>query len=136
MSSQPNVIFAYTIDDAIADGFAVDVSHTPEAKEAGFKFDVVLTQKVFGDCVKWTEEDAKRTGNPQDEKGRLWDVLYMAAAAVRRFNRTKQQSNTITFQVMRQPRKPGKGRIVQLQTVLESRSNFDPVIVIRFPNED
>lgn len=137
MFSQSDVIFAYTIDDAIEDGIVVDVSDLPEAKEAGFRFGVILTNTVYNNCVKWTEEDTQKTGQPQDEKGRLWDVLYMASVAVRRFNATKQTGNVVSFQVVRVPRqRSDRSRIARLQIVIESRSNGDPVMVIRFPNED
>ena len=76
-TSDPTALFgpvlsAYTRAQAIADGFLVDVSET--AKEAGFKIPVAVTHTV------WTRLVALPEGYRgfQDERGRLWDVLWMA----------------------------------------------------------
>jgi hypothetical protein len=70
------VIYAYTRKQALADGVQVDVTET--AKEAGIRFPVFLTRSVF---------DAYVTVPPgvdgQDEAGRLWDILWMLAHAIR-----------------------------------------------------
>ena len=66
------VIFAYTRAQAIEDGILVDVSET--AREAGFRIPVAVTRTV------WTRLVALPEGYRgfQDERGRLWDVLWMA----------------------------------------------------------
>jgi hypothetical protein len=64
------VIYAYTLKDALADGVQVDVSEV--AREAGLKFPVYLTRAV---------PDGVRC---QDEKGRLWDIVWMLRCAARR----------------------------------------------------
>lgn len=74
------IISGYTRAQAIADGVLVDVSKT--ASEAGFRCPVALTQGVYADCVAWDEEDSMRQTH-QDESGRLWDVVWMAANAAR-----------------------------------------------------
>lgn len=79
MSEQETIIDAYTRQDAINDGMLVDVSDTSEAKEAGFKIPVCLTKSVQELC-----EVPNGLEGMQDYKGRLWDVLFMAAQAFRR----------------------------------------------------
>ena len=66
------VISTYTRAQAIEDGFLVDVSDT--AREAGFTIPVAVTRTV------WTRLVAVPEGYRgfQDERGRLWDVLWMA----------------------------------------------------------
>lgn len=58
------------------------------AREAGFLVPVVITREAWESAIAWTDADTTETGMPQDETGRLWDVLYLAAIAVRRAQRT------------------------------------------------
>ncbi|WP_342770176.1 DUF6573 family protein [Xylanimonas allomyrinae] len=69
------VIHAYTRAQAIEDGVLVDATET--AREAGFAVPVALTAAAWADAVAWNH------GGGQDEAGRLWDVLFMAAMTVR-----------------------------------------------------
>ena len=66
------VISVYTRAQAIEDGILVDVSET--AREAGFKIPVAVTRCVWDRLVALP--DGYR--GFQDERGRLWDVLWMA----------------------------------------------------------
>jgi hypothetical protein len=79
------VICAYTRQQAIADGYQVDVSTT--AREAGITFPMFLTRAVFDTYVAVPEGV---TG--QDEAGRLWDIVWMLHFAIRR---SKQGANRI-----------------------------------------
>ncbi len=72
------VIHSYTRQQAIEDGYLVDVSATPEAKEAGFKAPLRLTRGVYS----FVEVPAGLEGI-QDLKGRLWDTLFVAATVFR-----------------------------------------------------
>ena len=65
-------IFAYTRAQAIEDGILVDVSET--AREAGFRIPVAVTRTVWSRLVALPEGYR----GFQDERGRLWDVLWMA----------------------------------------------------------
>ena len=71
------VIYAYTRKDALNDGVQIDVSEV--AREAGLKFPVYLTRAVWESYV--TVPDGVRC---QDEKGRLWDIVWMLRCAARR----------------------------------------------------
>ena len=65
-------ISTYTRAQAIEDGILVDVSDT--AREAGFNIPVALTRTVWERLVALPEGYR----GFQDERGRLWDVLWMA----------------------------------------------------------
>ncbi len=67
-----HVIDAYTRAQAIEDGILVDVSDT--AREAGFRIPVAVTRGVWERLVALPEGYR----GFQDERGRLWDVLWMA----------------------------------------------------------
>jgi len=73
------VIHIYSREEAIADGQLIDVSDTPEAKEAGFRVPVCLTLGVHA-LVQVPET----LYGWQDYSGRLWDTLFLAAAAFKR----------------------------------------------------
>ena len=72
------VISVYTRAQAIEDGILVDVSET--AREAGFKIPVAVTRSVWDRLVALPEGYQ----GFQDERGRLWDVVWMAHYYARR----------------------------------------------------
>ncbi|MDA8422338.1 MAG: hypothetical protein M0Z89_03290 [Nitrospiraceae bacterium] len=77
------VIHMYTREQAIADGQLVDVSETPEAKEAGFHALVQAPELLSG----W-----------QDYNGCLWDTLFLAAVALKRAG----EKHLVPFEVIYQ----------------------------------
>ena len=102
------VVHRYTRADGIRDGILVDVTAT--GREAGFVIPVAITAAVQDQCVRWTEEDARRKPRVhQDEDGRLWDVLWMAACRSREIARSGRRASDTVFQVIVVPR-PGHGR--------------------------
>ena len=68
----PAAISVYTRGQAIEDGILVDVSDT--AREAGFKIPVAVTRTARDRLVALPEGYR----GVQDERGRLWDVHWMA----------------------------------------------------------
>ena len=66
------VLSVYTRAQAIEDGFLIDVSDT--AREAGFTIPVAVTRTVWDRLIALPEGYL----GFQDERGRLWDVLWMA----------------------------------------------------------
>jgi hypothetical protein len=123
-------ISTYTRAQAIEDGVLVDVTET--AKEAGFRFPVVMTRAAWEDCVSWSDEDNKRQ-TYQDEAGRLWDVLWMASVAARR-----NGGSELRFQLYRVPR-GGRGvrlRLVTLRMLCGPGDDGEPVITISMLGED
>lgn len=122
-----NVVYAYTRENAIEDGVLVDVTET--AKEAGIRFPVALTAAVWADAVDWQDKD----GYWQDEAGRLWDVLYMAAYAMRT---ARQDGNELIYNMMRVPKGKKRAVNVQYKLIVGPGDNMEPVITILLPRED
>lgn len=125
------VIYAYTRQQMLEDGYLVDVTET--ASEAGFILPVALTRAVWEGCVEWDDDDTKRQ-TYQDIQGRLWDVIYMAFLAARA---NKSQSSFL-YQIYRVPRggRGKKTRKVVLKTVIGPGDQGEPVVTIMEPNED
>ncbi|MBN8884451.1 MAG: hypothetical protein J0I77_01915 [Rudaea sp.] len=132
MFEQRDIVHTYTRAQAIADGVLVDVSEM--AREAGFKIPVALTSAAWGDCVEWSEADTKKTGMPQDEAGRLWDVLWMAGLAARQ----KRNSNgsRVQFELRRVERGHRRATRVTLVMAIGPGDEAEPVITIMEPGED
>lgn len=137
------VISSYSRAEAIEDGVLVDVSTA--AKEAGIKFPVAVSRAVWDAYVKVPE------GLPgQDESGRLWDVVWMLRAAIRR----SSDSDLILYKLHVampdrgdwQPNEnlPERGsrlrrsthRLVTLKAVCGPGDDPAPVITIMLPGED
>lgn len=132
MFSDADFVYTYSRAQAIDDGVLADVSET--AREAGFRIPVALTAAVWAECVAWSEADTKRMGVPQDEAGRLWDVLWMASCAARRHRHAS--ADRVAFEVLRVPR--GRRRATRCALVLHigPGDGGEPVITIMLPNED
>lgn len=122
-----DVIHVYTRAQALADGVLLDVSET--AREAGFRVPVALTAAVWADCVSW---DKSVESYPQDEAGRLWDVLYLAAFEARR----RRNAQVVPFGVLRVPHRGTKPELVQLTLHIGPGDDAEPVITIMQPGED
>lgn len=127
-----DVIYRYSRAQALADGVLVDVSDM--AREAGFHIPVALTTAVWADCVQWTEETAKRKDTPQDETGRLWDVLFMANRAALR-NKGASRVAFVLYRVLVEGRGI-RARYTTLEMTIGPDDNAEPVITISLPGED
>lgn len=127
-----DVIYRYTREQAIADGVLIDVSVT--AREAGFILPVAMTAAAWSDAVAWEDADNERQSY-QDESGRLWDVLFMAAWAVRSQQRAIQQ---LSFRLKRIPRdgRSTTSRQLTLKLIFGPGNDGEPVMTILMPNED
>ena len=123
-------ISSHSRQQAVDDGVLIDVSDT--ATEAGFRIAVAITAAAWADCVEWTDSDTDRQ-TCQDQAGRLWDILWMAAQAARR-----NDSDEIRFQLYRVPR-GGRGsrpRLTTLKAVCGPGDDGEPVVTIMLPGED
>ena len=129
MFNEDDVVFRYTRDDAIQDGVLVDVSNP--AKQAGFSIPLALTARVFSECVSWPETEAAI----QDENGRLWDVLCMAAVAARAAAR-RGESGRINFQLQVVPRGGWAPELTTLSLHVGPGDRGEPVATILAPDED
>jgi len=128
-----DIVSVYTRAQAIEDGVLVDVS----AKANGiWKFPVALTSAAWEDFVAWSDADTLRKTWPQDEDGRLWDVLYMGAMAARK--PTNNQADRRSFTFTRVPREGASRRPVEVEALIHCGpgDNGEPVITIMLPHED
>ena len=126
------VIYVYTRAQALADGALIDAGSM--ASEAGFRWPVAVTAAVWEDCVAWRESDSDRQIY-QDQSGRLWDVLFLAAYAARAKAHAASQ---LRFELVRVPR---DGRSTQaepttLKLVVGPGDDAEPVMTILLPQED
>jgi hypothetical protein len=121
-----DVIITYTRAQAIQDGVLMDVRET--AREMGIKIPVAVTHSAWARYVLLTPA-AQQAGN--DERGRLWDVLWMFRWAVQR----APGSSEIVFSlyVVTDFVQPS---LVELKAVCGSGDNTEPVLTIMLPSED
>lgn len=125
--SDADLVYAYSRAQALADGVLVDASAL--AKEAGFKVPVALTAAAWADCVAW---DQARESYPQDETGRLWDVLTMARFAAR----GQPSAQRVNVELLRVPSQGHCPQQVRLVMVIGPGDQAEPVITIMQPGED
>ncbi len=120
-----DVIYAYTRAQALEDGVLVDASEM--AKEAGIKFPVALTSAVYGKYVEVADGVTA-----QDERGRLWDILWMFRFAAAKFN-----GSTLLFKLhVRNDNRDCIPPLVTLKAVCGPGDTPEPVITIMLPDED
>ena len=125
------VISTYSRAQAIDDGFLVDVSETPEAKEAGFKIPIAMTRTVWDQYVEVPEGVTH-----QDLKGRLWDVLYMLRWAIgHRLEGTNPRELLYKLHVQNDNR-DRTPPLVTLKAVVSGGDDGEPVMTIMLPEED
>ena len=127
-----DVVSTYTRAQALADSVLVDAG--PLARDAGLTWPVALTAAAWDDCVVWTEADTQRQVY-QDQTGRLWDVLLMAAHAIRRRSNT---GRVLLFDLYRVPRdgKATHPRRTTLKLFAGPGDAAEPVLTITLPHED
>ncbi len=121
------VISTYTRAQAIEDGVLVDVSEV--AKEAGIKFPVAMTSTVWGEYV-----EVPGGVKCQDERGRLWDILWMFRCGAARFN-----GDTLRFKLYvrnHNRERLDKRDLVTLKAICGPGDDAEPVITIMLPDED
>ncbi|WP_029131781.1 DUF6573 family protein [Sedimenticola selenatireducens] len=131
------VISTYTRAQAIEDGVLIDAG--PIAKELGFKFPVAMTAAVWADCVAWTDSDSQKMPF-QDQSGRLYDVLFMAAFAIQ----TSEESSDrllygmLRYELYRVPRDgfSTEAKPVTLKLIIGPGDHGEPVITVLLLTED
>ena len=123
-----DVIASYSRAQAIDDGVLVDVSET--AREAGFRYPVALTCGAWAELVAWDDANAA----VQDEAGRLWDVLWMARAAIARSSGRRR----VTATLRRVENRPDATAATVAAFVAECGpgDDLEPVITLMLPGED
>ncbi|WP_374259067.1 DUF6573 family protein [Aquabacterium sp.] len=125
------LIYSFSRAQAIEDGVLIDVTET--AQEAGFRLPVALTSAAWHQTVEWTDVDTRRQ-TPQDESGRLWDVVWMAYLAARRASGgCRVQFNVLVVPRGGAARRP---RLMALVMNIGPGDDGEPVITLMLPNED
>jgi hypothetical protein len=139
------LIYAYTRQQALADGVQVDVSTT--AREAGITFPVFLTRAVWDKYVEVPEGVANgKCGSHQDEAGRLWDIVWMLRFAILRA-RPGTERVPVALYVRNEPDAcpvgcrpgyPSGARLVKLVATCGPLDLDDPqpAITVMLPDED
>ncbi|MCE9564258.1 MAG: hypothetical protein K8U57_19620 [Planctomycetes bacterium] len=123
MFENAEVIHSYTRANALADGVLIDVSET--AREAGIRFPVALTQAVWEGFVRVPEGV-----EAQDERGRLWDVVWMLRNAIAR---TQGDTCNFTVYVRNDNRRP---KPFQFKALCHGGDNAEPISTVMLPDED
>ena len=125
MFEKADLIHRYTRADAIRDGVLIDASTT--ATEAGIRFPVALTAAVWARCV------AVPPGvECQDEAGRLWDVLFLLALAIRR----SDGGSEVRFGVhVRNDNRDRTPPLVRLKAVCGPDDDGSPCVTVLLPEE-
>jgi hypothetical protein len=121
-----DLVHRSTRADALRDGVLIDVSAV--AREAGIRYPVALTRAA------WTKYVAVPPGVLcQDEAGRLWDVLWLLACAVRR----GAAGPEVRFGVhVRNDNRDRNPPLVTLRGVCGPGDAGEPVITVMAPDED
>lgn len=121
MFTKDDLIFSYSRAQAIEDGVLVDVTET--AKKAGFKCRVAATTAV------WEKYVVVPDGvEGQDERGRLWDIVWMLRHAIK-------QSRELHFDLFVQNDNT-RATLVKLKSVCVPSDDGSLCITIMLPRED
>ena len=131
MFDERDLIHSYSRQQALEDGVLLHA--TSVAREAGFRIPLALTSAAWADCVAWNESNAARGALGQSERGRLWDVVWMAAHAAR-VHRANGE-NRARFSVMRIPRAHRRAERVELVVHVGPGDEGEPVATIMLPLE-
>lgn len=121
------VISSYSREEALADGVLVDVSEM--AKEAGIKFPVAMTSKLYHEII--VPDPRAVEGMGQSVEGRLWDALSMLRFAIK----GGQGGSDVRYQcyfIMKAKQK----RLIELKALCHPGDDMEPVITIMLPEED
>jgi hypothetical protein len=125
---EPEIIFIYSRREAICDGVQKEI--TDAAREAGIRYPVFVTRSVYAEYV-----NVPSGVEGQDEDGRLWDIVWMLACAIRS---SAAGSDAISFQLYVRNSNEGEPELVTISAVC-GPLDFDdpqPAITIMLPGED
>ncbi|HJT79458.1 MAG TPA: DUF6573 family protein [Gemmataceae bacterium] len=126
MFDESDLIHRCTRAEALRDGVLIDVSAT--AKEAGIRYPVALTRAVWERCVAVPPGVLY-----QDEAGRLWDVLWLLAGAVRRGGVGPEVRFGVHVRNDNRERTPP---LVRLKALCGPGDHGEPVVTVMLPDED
>ena len=126
------VISVYTRAQAIEDGFLIDVSDT--AREAGFRIPVAVSRTVWHRLVALPEGYR----GFQDERGRLWDVLWMARHSALRASGSDRVRMCVLVRDIRKDLRDSHRPPRRHCPVVAIGAGDDgaPVVTVMFPEDD
>ena len=126
MFEEADLIHRYSRADALRDGALIDVSVT--AREAGIRWPVALTCAAWGRCVS-----VPPGVECQDERGRLWDVVWLLAFTIRRAG----SGSEVRFGVhVRNDNRQRTPPLVRLKALCGPGDQGEPVVTVLMPDED
>lgn len=128
-------ISTYTRADALADGTLVALDEKL-SREAGIRIPVAVTRRVWAECIEWADADDTHTRAYQDQAGRLWDVVWMTAHAMRRHASAMRAPVTLHVVPRNHPDGDHYPQEIHLTATLSGGDNGEPVVTIGFPDED
>jgi hypothetical protein len=125
MNDKFDLIFKYSREDAIRDGVLLDVSDT--AREAGIRYPVAITAAVH---TNYVSVPAGTTG--QDERGRLWDIVWLLRYAITR----GPEGDYLLFTVFVRNGDDTAPQPVKLKAICHPGDEGEAVITVLMPDED
>jgi hypothetical protein len=126
MFDNRDLIYSYSRADALRDGVLIDA--TAAAAEVGFRYPVALSRAAWERCVAVPPGVAC-----QDEAGRLFDVVWLLACAIRR----GAVGAEVRFAIrVRNDDREGLPPLVRLRAVCGPGDDPEPVITVMTPDED
>lgn len=123
MTHDTSLLFAYSREQALADGVLIDV--TEQARHAGFRYPVAVTAALWADLN--TIPDTKSW---QDSQGRLWDVLTMGIQAIAR---SKNKGTELLYPLIMHV---GRKTYYTVKLVCGPGDDAEPVITLMCTDED
>ena len=121
-----NVVYAYSREQAIADGVLVDV--TEQAKAIGFRIPTVVTATLYQGYVK---PPAGLEAEGQSVTGGLHDLMVLALFAARRTINTDRVTFKVDFLMA-----PGRKETVDVIVHIGPGDEGEPVLTIMLPEDD
>lgn len=123
------VIYTYSRADAINDGELIDLTEWASSEKGfygGFKVPVALTRALM-ETLKEFDDDSG-----EDIRGRVNDVLWMAAAAAR--SEKNKDENAVAFRVLATD-KTGKHKELELFMMIGPGDTGEAVITIGYAED-
>lgn len=113
----------------------VDVSES--AAKTGFGIygcPVGIDVRVWSECVRWTEED-NETQTYQEEKARLWEILYIGGAKLKMYPNEILSKECVAFQIHCIPRNGNSTEAVHVDLKIEPlQIGGMPGLIVRYLN--
>jgi len=130
---QEHIISSYTRAQAIEDGTLCEVNKI--ARECGFRMPVALTFAAWEKYVAWSDADSEKQ-TPQDEQGRLWDILWMLFNTIKAMRSEAGSEIRFSFHVVLRDGRSSVPVQRQLKAICGPGDDGEPVITIMLPRED